>query len=226
MVDFDECLKDINHVISCLYDFSVAIRNPAPPDRLEKCSSIDASHFELFDIQRVTDKFPGAQPYLHQRLGKANVRRRQLLQYYQMHHDKISGRYAPELPDNSPDDARETAGKEVQEIAGTEDVVVVPSPSENEKISSGPPAAGAETIVTKKTETTIWIFPAKLVTSVDIDARSVTDQSCTSFSMSVAGTDAHILHVPAMPEVDSDVNSFKCPICFDIVSIRSGRSWK
>ncbi|KAF8251244.1 hypothetical protein K440DRAFT_596463, partial [Wilcoxina mikolae CBS 423.85] len=142
------------------------------------------SHFEFFDIQRVSDKFPDAQSYLHQRLGKANVRRRQLLQYYRMHHNKISERGPPILA-----------------VAGT--------------------------VVTKKTETTISIYPAKLVADIDMDACSVTDQSCTSFSSSATGTDAHPLRVPAMPEVDSGVHSFQCPICFDIVSIRGGQSsWK
>lgn len=35
----DEYSIDITHVITCLYDLSITIRNPAPKDRLEKCST-------------------------------------------------------------------------------------------------------------------------------------------------------------------------------------------
>lgn len=35
----DECITDITHVITCLYDLSITIRNPAPKDRLEKSST-------------------------------------------------------------------------------------------------------------------------------------------------------------------------------------------
>lgn len=79
--------------ITCLYRFSVAIRNPASRDLFRKCSEIDISHFESFDLGHVTDKFlvSNTYKYLIERLAKANSRRRQLLKYYEMHHDKIIG---------------------------------------------------------------------------------------------------------------------------------------
>ncbi|KAF8545338.1 hypothetical protein BDD12DRAFT_871622 [Trichophaea hybrida] len=123
-----------------------------------------------------------------------------------------------------PNDDRETASKVVQEICKED---VVSSPTENKGIERGPPIlAVAGIVVTKTTETTISIYSAKLVADIDMDAYSVTDQSCTSSSSSATGTDAHPLRVPAMPEVDSGVHSFQCPICFDIVSIRGESSWK
>jgi hypothetical protein len=45
-----ECFSDIAHVITCLYDFSIAIQNPAPKDRIQKCASIEVCHFEEWDI--------------------------------------------------------------------------------------------------------------------------------------------------------------------------------
>jgi len=38
VTELEECILDIAHVIKCLYEFSITIRNPAPQDRFEKCS--------------------------------------------------------------------------------------------------------------------------------------------------------------------------------------------
>jgi hypothetical protein len=70
---------------------SIAIANPAPRDRLEKCSSIDDSHFHQHGIEHVSHKFPKAGDYLLNRLKKANFKRRQLLQYYEQYHDRAAG---------------------------------------------------------------------------------------------------------------------------------------
>lgn len=48
--ELQERFKDIGHVITCLYMFSIAIRSPAQRDRLQKCADIDVSNFEFFDI--------------------------------------------------------------------------------------------------------------------------------------------------------------------------------
>ncbi|KAF8243837.1 hypothetical protein K440DRAFT_497530, partial [Wilcoxina mikolae CBS 423.85] len=88
--NLEECFIDITHVITCLYDFSISIQNPAPRDRLQKCSNIDVSHFEYWDIMHVSHKFQDADDNLINRLGKANTRRRQLLMYHRNHHQKIA----------------------------------------------------------------------------------------------------------------------------------------
>ncbi|KAF8536845.1 hypothetical protein BDD12DRAFT_746962, partial [Trichophaea hybrida] len=78
------------HVITCLYKFSIAVRRPAPRDRFHKFSAINMSHYEFFDIQHASHKFPQAPGYLIERMGKANTRRRQLLRYHKEHHGKIA----------------------------------------------------------------------------------------------------------------------------------------
>ncbi|KAF8249120.1 hypothetical protein K440DRAFT_599255, partial [Wilcoxina mikolae CBS 423.85] len=89
--EFEQCLLDIANIVTCLYNLSIAIANPAPRDRLEKCASIDVSHFQQHDIEHVSYKFPEAEEYLIERLGKANTKRRQLLRYYERHREKIAG---------------------------------------------------------------------------------------------------------------------------------------
>lgn len=83
-------LKDIRHIITSLYNVSIALRNPQPRERLAKFAAIDMSHFKPWDIDHIKQKFPRAPEYLIQRLGEANCKRRQFLEYYKNHHDKIS----------------------------------------------------------------------------------------------------------------------------------------
>lgn len=87
---FKEVLNDVAHIITSLYNLSVAIQNPFPRERLAKLAAIDVSHFKPWDIQHIRRKFPGAPEYLIERIGEANCRRRQLLRYYEGHHGKIS----------------------------------------------------------------------------------------------------------------------------------------
>ena len=87
---------ETNNIISCLYKFSITIRNPTLNDKLERCSKIDVSHFELFDIRHAQEKYPGAEMCLRERLGMANTKRRQLLKYHAQHHRKITAHYDPD----------------------------------------------------------------------------------------------------------------------------------
>ena len=100
--ELESVLVDITHIVTCLYKFSNTVRNPVPRERIQKIANINVSHFEVWDIKHMSEMFPTAPIYLIERLGKANTRRRQLLQYLEEHHDKIA-RYidADELNENT-----------------------------------------------------------------------------------------------------------------------------
>lgn len=68
------------------------------------------SHFETPDINHVRDKFQLTKEgdHLSERLGKANTKRRQLLKYNEMHHEKLVGR----RPDDIRDEKNKGEGKE------------------------------------------------------------------------------------------------------------------
>ncbi|KAA8894845.1 hypothetical protein FN846DRAFT_785837, partial [Sphaerosporella brunnea] len=91
--ELEEYFLEITHIITCLYELSITIRNPSPRDRLEKSSKINISYFESYDIAHVSAKFPNAEEYLCTQFGRANTRRRQLLRYNEQHHKKIAARY-------------------------------------------------------------------------------------------------------------------------------------
>ena len=81
--------RDIHHIIECLYRISTTLNNPVPRERLAKLAAIDVSHFKTREVEHMRHKFPKAPEYLIQRLGEANCKRRQLLQYYKDNHNKI-----------------------------------------------------------------------------------------------------------------------------------------
>ncbi|KAF8417853.1 hypothetical protein EV426DRAFT_515588, partial [Tirmania nivea] len=84
-------VNDISHIITCLYKLFIAIRNPAPPDRLQKLAmSIEDSQSESRDFKYLAKNFQLTPDYLLERLRKGNTKRRQLLRYYQLHHNKLA----------------------------------------------------------------------------------------------------------------------------------------
>ncbi|KAI5791092.1 hypothetical protein EDC01DRAFT_616360, partial [Geopyxis carbonaria] len=106
--ELEELTHEVQHIITTLFKFSIATRNPAPRDLLERCANIEVSHFEFFDIQHISNKFSGMikSPEgnsLVERLGKANTRRRQILKYHRKHHEKIAA-----YPEKEEEEAAET----------------------------------------------------------------------------------------------------------------------
>lgn len=87
--DMELVALDITDVVDCLLRLSVAIKNPAPHDRI-KASGTEASVYEPFDIQHVRGKFGLLDDDLSQRLGRAISRRREFFKYREAHNKKLS----------------------------------------------------------------------------------------------------------------------------------------
>lgn len=90
----DETTSEICHSVASLFRLTVAIQNLSSRDRMERMERIDKSAYESFDISHIREKHPLSEEgqYLTERLGKANTKRRQLLEYNEKHHEKIVGR--------------------------------------------------------------------------------------------------------------------------------------
>lgn len=198
----EESLIDISHIITCLYKFSIATRNPTPRDRLEKCASIDVSYFEAFDIQHAAEKFPSLEKnhYLIQRLGKANTRRRQLLKYHEKHHEKIVGHGGP-----------------------------TPEAHTKEEDDQSDSASAIHTIAQTLTDTTVstYVPPEDSSPAIDFDFSdnlSEGEFSQTSYASSTGGMGS--LRVPNPPGEDAfDGMPFECPYCFVLTVHDNRRSW-
>ena len=88
--ELQQLMSEVAEVVTCLLRLSMAIRNPAPHDQFMESGQINTSYFESFDIGHVQAKFPDAEGYLVNRLGKAISRRRQYLKYRDEHHKKLA----------------------------------------------------------------------------------------------------------------------------------------
>ncbi|KAF8244869.1 ankyrin [Wilcoxina mikolae CBS 423.85] len=202
----EESLTDITHIITCLYKFSIATRNPTPRDRLEKCSSIDVSYFETFDIQHAAEKFPSLDTnhYLIQRLGNANTRRRQLLRYHEQHHEKIVGHGSPAPEADTKERDQSDSASAIYTIAQTQTDTTVST------YVPPPPVAAEDS----------WT-----AASFDFsDTRSEGEFSQTSYASSTGGMGS--LRVPDPPNDDAfDGMPFQCTYCYTLTVHDNRRTW-
>jgi hypothetical protein len=82
-------LDEMHEIILCLLRFSMTLRNPARHDQIKESASTSTQFYNKWDIDHVQNKFPDAQDYLHERLGKAVSRHRQYFKYRKEHHSKL-----------------------------------------------------------------------------------------------------------------------------------------
>ena len=83
-------VEEIREINLCLLRFSMTLRNPARHDQMKESASTSTHHFERFDIDHVRDKFPSADTFLHERLGKGISKHRQYFKYREDHHSKLA----------------------------------------------------------------------------------------------------------------------------------------
>ncbi|KAL1601483.1 hypothetical protein SLS60_006398 [Paraconiothyrium brasiliense] len=88
--ELKQLLDSIQSSVTCLFRLSMAIRDPASDDRLQRTITVDKSYFEDYDILHAKTKFPDCAEYLSQRLGRAISGRRQYLSYRELHHQKLA----------------------------------------------------------------------------------------------------------------------------------------
>ena len=213
----EHLVLDIIHIITCLYKFSIAIQYPAPKERLDKIELIDVSHFEGWDIKHIDEMFclvdsqnnPAEARYLIERLGKANTRRRQLLKYYEAHHQKICRYIDAPLP-----------------IRTTE---LVPAPKPMTPDCSAPasdinPASTTKsgtTLPTVKDEQPHPTQPIQPIPPPDDDQVSTTSYA-TSINHPIR------IRIPGPPDEIAafEGEPFQCPYCFKIIEVRGRPDWK
>lgn len=194
--DFVALIIDISHIITCLYKLFIAIRNP-PRNKIHKLGSIKIpSIFETWDIQHISNKFPTAPAFLIERLGKANSTRRQLLQYYKNHHDKIARNVHSDHPLTIHTDDLGSEGQR------------------------------SETISTAlKSHTTVsTIKPKPVVHETGSDGGHSQTSYATSanFSQHKRVT----IPPPPDFESAYDGKPFECPYCYSLVTVDNMRAWK
>ena len=219
--DFECVMLDITHIITCLYKFSIVIQSPAPKKRLHKIALIDVSYFTEWDIKHIDEKFNSMNAqnfriakYLSERLGKANTRRRQLLRYYEAHHEKI----AKHIDDPSPLKGGTQSGLTNTPKPVEQTIVTAPT-----KMPDLEEAATVHTMT--KSQTTVSTIKDERYQAVVIE-RSEDQLSQTSYATS---TNHRVrLRVPSPPNSNAAFvgEPFECPYCFTIIKIKDRQDWK
>jgi len=218
---FVTLLSDITHIITCLYRFSMAMRNATPRDRLHKITSIEVSHFEYWDIAHIGHKFPMAPSYLIQRLGKANTRRRQLMKYYRGHHGAIA-RYInrdPPLPLGDRTVERQGVLQSSLALVGEE--------RESGSIINAPTTI-ANSIVAKSQTTVSTIKQDAFYIHDAVGVGPEPDEDQVSQTSYATSANNQRIRISPPPDPDAAYNGtpFECPYCFQIISVRDRRAWR
>lgn len=85
--ELEQTSMHVKDLVDYLLSASDAIRSPAPHARslASSTAAADMAHYEKYDVEHVRSKFPGVDGWLAERLGKANTRRREYLEYRKAH---------------------------------------------------------------------------------------------------------------------------------------------
>ena len=208
--EFEYLISDIAHIITCLYKFSIAIRNPAPKDHLHKTAPIDISYFEALDIQQVDKVFCPVDPqnnfrvakYLSERLGKANTRRRQLLRSYKARHKEAI--------------AMDESLNDLKPVTSTMEGGSTRAPAKILDLKSAAVYHAMESQTAVPT------------TKTELSQAGEVEQDEDQFSQTSDGTSTNHtmrIHFPS-PPTGNGGGPFKCPYCCNIIRVESHQDWK
>jgi hypothetical protein len=198
-------LQSIRHTVDCLY--KIPIRHPAPLDRIAK--EAPDTMYQHFDCLHIKDKFPQAQGYLVDRLGKMNSRRRRLLAYRERHHREI-------FPEDRKEDLT-TLNEASQPIKRTKN-----EPSQAEQVGATQSQAPSSRLQKSSHATT---FQSKLLEAPERGFDASSDKKSSVASTYTGGTKLEIPPRPRGPDREP-LDEFECPYCFTLCQITSEQAWK
>ena len=217
--EFDYLMSEITHIITCLYKFSIAIQHPAAKERLHKIALPDISYLEDLDIRHIDRMFCPMDPlnnfrvarYLSERLGRANTKRRQLLNCY-----KAQSKETPPYIDDSP------SSNEVNYTFKSTSTREGGSVTDSRKTLD--PKSATTGYTKMKPQTTVPTINIELSQEDKLEE----DEDRRSQS-SYASSTSHAVRIRVPPPPTDNAfkgEPFKCSYCFNIIKIRSRKDWK
>jgi hypothetical protein len=198
-------LQSIRHTVDCLY--KIPIRHPAPLDRI--ANEAPDTMYQHFDCLHIEDKFPQAQEYLVDRLGKMNSRRRRLLAYREHHHREI-------FPEDRKEDLTESSGASQPTKTTKND------PSQARHVGASQSQAPSSRLQKSSHATT---FQSKLLQAPEGAFDTFSDTKSSVASTYTGGTKLEIPPRPRGPDREP-LEEFECPYCFILCQITSEQAWK
>lgn len=218
--NIDVATDEIYHSISSLFRLTIVVQNIASRDRMERMEKIDMSAYEPFDLSHVREKHPLKKDgeYLLERLGKANTKRRQFLEYNKKHHEKLVGLRSDDMPKTDDPSSRSQAEGDKEYRIGFHE----------QDYMSEAHSSTMRTTVSTVYEDKNMSFGMTDADDFDSDNRSDTGFSQTSYassSGSAMGSSSKLRAPPPPNKYDGE--PFECPYCFQIVSgIENPTSWQ
>ncbi|KAF5228883.1 hypothetical protein FAUST_10785 [Fusarium austroamericanum] len=220
ITEMGQVLKSTKLIIECLY--KLPLRKPAPIDRVRSFRGRDVSLYQHFDVLYVRDKFPHAENYLVERLGKLISRRRLLLEYRVAHTERLR----PPMPRQKKDGGHQlgipndSLNDSSSQVTGTQNrkSAIRDSNLLGQSFDDLPSA------ITKATVQS----PAEAVTTLDV----LYPPSITESRMSTSSeyTENHKLEIPPRPVNDAGepLVHFECPYCglAKSIKIEPSRAWE
>ena len=191
------------------------IHKPTPKDRYARLATLDPID-DRYDQNHVWEKYPCARslPWLIERVGKANAKRRQYFLYREKHREKLS--------QGVTEDARPIADK----IPESKSVKNIPSHNVDVEFHSQPSGQRSRETFPSTAATTLILKANSNVDLSLIEVESDAGQSMTSFATSVGeGSDQNV-QFPPQPEASMNEREFECPYCWTIVTVRNWQGWK
>jgi len=152
-------------------------------------------------------------------MGRANTKRRQLLRYYQEHHDEISrSGYV-----DHPKAAADWQGRRV----GISKDRSEPEPERVQRTSITTRTPTAATATDSQTTITTLKITQDVTDETEDGGEREASRSQTSFATSVTEDDQIQLRVPPPPNGDSsfDGTPFECPYCHVLTAVKSSYAW-
>ena len=210
--DLIEICLTIGDVISSLLKVSGLLRKATGRDRYAKAvASKEPAFLEEFDIRHVECKYPkvSRSPKLAEKLGRANVLRRQYLRYARKHHDRLAhDPIRPVRPDVVP-----TGPTNALSVSGIQ----------QRTLTSSRPTLG------QTDASTLLVDLSPEIKSGGFDTEDVEElqSQATSVMTSNAGySEREGLEVIPLSDISKDGHPFECPYCWTIVQSQRQRSWK
>ncbi|PIA93693.1 hypothetical protein CB0940_05156 [Cercospora beticola] len=169
----------------------------------------DHKFLEQFDIQHVAAKFPKveARPWLRDRLGRANVQRRQYLRYARKHHDRLAR--GPELAD------------EITFAQPKQESVLKMAMARSKTAASSHP-----TLAPTKASTFDHERLPHLTAQIEQIGHLDDRVSRTTSVVTSSGHEDGAIDVVRLSELAKDGKPFECPYCWTIIQTRRQKSWR
>ena len=199
--------------ITSLLKISGLLRKATGRDRFAKAAAAarDDAFPALFDVMHVEAKFPKVKesPGLSDRLGTANVQRRQYLRYARDHHERLAHDKILRAEAQVTTAPLETTLRDLRRDQGPK------------TLHSRPTLAP-----TKASTLDMNLMPANAIQKIEAyDLDDAVSQTTTVFTSAADDGDAN-LDVIKLSEVCKDGQPFECPYCRTVVQTKSQRSWR